>query len=210
MAGFVREEEIIYNLQHKLHSNGPALSAAWQRVATKMGKSGKYFQFILFNRSKINSIEILVYIVLVADCKVMYKSMRDAKRYRDKKIGGKSGDSGDENLTDDTSQDNWELKDALSFLTPTSSRFARKTMVMGGGASTESSPSTFNPIEEDESHDRSLDKLLFESENEPSSQSSVYSFVSNFYRLYFFVLNSIHYSSRSFFIVHKFEHTAYT
>lgn len=44
LAGFVKDEEIIYNLQHKLHSNGPALSAAWQRVATKMDKNGKYSQ----------------------------------------------------------------------------------------------------------------------------------------------------------------------
>lgn len=45
LASLVQEEEIIYNLQHKMHSNNAALSAAWKRVATKMEESGKYFRF---------------------------------------------------------------------------------------------------------------------------------------------------------------------
>lgn len=43
LASFVQKEGVIYNLQHKLHSNVPALSAAWQRVATQMEKNGNYF-----------------------------------------------------------------------------------------------------------------------------------------------------------------------
>lgn len=45
LASIVQDEEIIYNLQHKLHSNSSAMSAAWKRVATKMDKSGNYFRF---------------------------------------------------------------------------------------------------------------------------------------------------------------------
>ena len=41
LAGFLKEEDVIYNLQNKLHSNGPAVAAAWNRIATKMDKSGK-------------------------------------------------------------------------------------------------------------------------------------------------------------------------
>lgn len=111
----------------------------------------------------------------------MYKSMRDAIRYRQKKTVGKSGDSGGEDLNDDATQDDWTLKDALSFLTPTSSRFARKTMVMGGGELTKASTSTFDPAQEDEDHDRLQKKLLFEIDDDNSEQSSVYSFVSNFH-----------------------------
>lgn len=45
LASIVQDEEIIHNLQHKLHSNSSAMSAAWKRVATKMDKSGNYFRF---------------------------------------------------------------------------------------------------------------------------------------------------------------------
>lgn len=62
--------------------------------------------------------------------------MRDAYRYqRQKRIGGKSGDSGDE-VSIDGADDVWELKDALTFLAPTSFRFPRKTIVLGGSTDT--------------------------------------------------------------------------
>lgn len=61
----------------------------------------------------------------------MYKSIRDALRYRQKKITGKSGDSGDE-LMDDETQSNKskdsKLLDSLAFLTPTTSKFSRQTI----------------------------------------------------------------------------------
>lgn len=41
LANIIKEEEIIHNLSHRLHSNLSALSAAWDRVAQKMGKSGE-------------------------------------------------------------------------------------------------------------------------------------------------------------------------
>lgn len=84
----------------------------------------------------------------VDECKRMYKSIRDAVRYRRKKIPGKSGDSGDENMIDD-SNDDWELKEALSFLTPT--------------------------FEEDIARDRASNPFEIDGN---SSQSSVYSYVS--------------------------------
>lgn len=42
LAKIIEEEEIIHNLNHKLHSNLSAMSAAWDRVAKKMDKPGKY------------------------------------------------------------------------------------------------------------------------------------------------------------------------
>lgn len=49
LANIIEDEEIIYNLNHKLHSNLSAMSAAWERVAKKMNKSGKHlFYFFVF------------------------------------------------------------------------------------------------------------------------------------------------------------------
>lgn len=52
LASIIKDEEIIYNLKHKLHSNLSALSAAWERVAKKMDKPGEYilFFFILIQK----------------------------------------------------------------------------------------------------------------------------------------------------------------
>lgn len=36
LADLVKEEEIIYNIQHELYSNGPAVAAAWQPKWTKL------------------------------------------------------------------------------------------------------------------------------------------------------------------------------
>lgn len=185
LASIVQEEEIIYNLQHKLHSNSSAMSAAWKRVATKMDKSGNYFpffflQYYYFGCLNFNSIINVVNIVTVGDCKKIYRSCRDAVRYRQKKITGKSGDSGDENMNDDSIADDWELKESLSFLTPTSSRFARKTMVIGAGQPDES---TFDPLEDDLARERVNDP--FRRQNDQSSQDSVYSYVSILF--YFFL-----------------------
>lgn len=41
LADFIKDEEVIYNLNHRLHSNLSAVSAAWDRVAKKMDKPGK-------------------------------------------------------------------------------------------------------------------------------------------------------------------------
>lgn len=106
----------------------------------------------------------------VDECKKMYRSMRDAVRYRRNKIPGKSGDSGGENVDDDE-VDNWELKDALSFLTPTSSKFSRKTTVLGAGQST--SPE-FDPLEDELARERESNPFELD---EHSNQSSVYSYV---------------------------------
>lgn len=118
-------------------------------------------------------IDFILNISLVAECKVIYKSMRDAHRYRQKKIAGKSGDSGDEMHIDESSKDGGDSNDFLSFLTPTSSRFPRKTMVMGAATETmttpESSQHSYNPLEEDR------DTNPFN--NDDDSSASVYSFV---------------------------------
>lgn len=41
LAAAIRDEPIIYNLNHKLHSNLSATTAAWERIAKKVEKSGK-------------------------------------------------------------------------------------------------------------------------------------------------------------------------
>lgn len=41
LAECIKQEDVIFNIQNKLHSNAAAVLAAWQRVATKMDKPGK-------------------------------------------------------------------------------------------------------------------------------------------------------------------------
>lgn len=71
---------------------------------------------------------------LVDECKGLYRCIRDAARYRNRKIAGKSGDSGDETFTDEfttSDSDNY-----LAFLTPSPHKFPRKSMTFGGATST--------------------------------------------------------------------------
>lgn len=57
LAEILKSEEAIWDIQNKLHSNGSALTAAWERVATKMNKSGKLFLFfILFMKIQFFSV----------------------------------------------------------------------------------------------------------------------------------------------------------
>lgn len=107
--------------------------------------------------------------------------MRDALRYKRKKIKGKSGDSGDEMHVDETSKDGADSNDYLSFLTPTTSKFSRKTMVMGAATPpstlTESNLQVFNePTDDEIAHEQATD--LFTANDD--SSASVYSFVSTF------------------------------
>lgn len=90
-------------------------------MATKMNKTGKYFITCYFNLITLIWIQLdLLYALFsVAECKVLYKRMHDALRYRRTKIGEKSIDSGDELKNDDVINDDWEFKDSLAFLTPT-------------------------------------------------------------------------------------------
>lgn len=74
---------------------------------------------------------MIVYFFSAAECKIMYKSIRDAVRYRQKKVSGKSGDSGDDIDIDAQNSRDPDL-DSFAFLTPTSSKFPRKTAVLGG------------------------------------------------------------------------------
>lgn len=48
-AEILKSEEAIWDIQNKVYSNGSALAAAWERVATKMNKSGKLFLFFIFS-----------------------------------------------------------------------------------------------------------------------------------------------------------------
>lgn len=112
------------------------------------------------------------------ECKKMYKSMRDALRYRKKRISGKSGDSGDDVSIDESSKDDWDMKDALSFLAPTASKFPRQVIVLGG--STETPNVNFTP------DDGTPDDRIPEDDDPPkfpndpddeASGSTVYSYV---------------------------------
>lgn len=122
----------------------------------------------------LNVIDTVDILVLVAECKVLYKSMRDALRYQQKKkTVAKSGDSGGEDAADDElSREDCELKDALSFLTPTSSKFPRKTTVIGAGTSSLSS-TVDSPILDDEERDAQVFDC-----DDSSMASSTYSYVS--------------------------------
>lgn len=73
-----------------------------------------------------------LFLFVVLECKTLYKSIRDAARYRQKKAAGKSGDSGDEALNDDSENTSSEVSDSFAFLLPTSSKFPRKTLTFGG------------------------------------------------------------------------------
>lgn len=110
--------------------------------------------------------------------------MRDALRYRQKRIGGKSGDSGDDQAVDEE-QDDWELKDALAFLAPTSFRFPRKTTVLGGSAEAATSSFTQARSSVNATTDEDSSKLPFDLEDEVSN-SSVYSYVCpKFFSIYY-------------------------
>lgn len=110
-------------------------------------------------------------IFLVNECKALYKSIQDSLRYKRKKIAGKSGDSGDEMHVDETSNDS---NDYLAFLTPTSSKFPRKTLVMGA-ANSKQSPD--NP-DLDELYGTSLLNHFDQDDTSQTSASTVYSYVS--------------------------------
>lgn len=114
------------------------------------------------------------------ECKAIYRSMRDAVRYKRNKTRGKSGDSADDMHIDESSKEGGDSNDYLSFLTPTSSRFPRKTTVLGGArsetpTSTASSQQTLDgPTEEDIADEQAYDPFNTE---EDSNNSSAYSFV---------------------------------
>lgn len=118
--------------------------------------------------------------------------MRDAVRYRQKKISGKSGDSGDEALMDDASASGLSEKDGhLAFLLPTSVKYPRMTATFGGTKTTtkphtkvskDMSPTTANDLSNDSMNaslnDDDAFKMSFEDENSVDN-SSVYSYVSS-------------------------------
>lgn len=96
----------------------------------------------------------------------MYKSIRDAVRYRQKKVSGKSGDSGDEIDIDAQNSRDPDL-DSFAFLTPTSSKFPRKTAVLGGAAQPSSASESITG-----------DDIEFIPADDSESNTSVYSYES--------------------------------
>lgn len=98
--------------------------------------------------------------------------MRDAARYKRNKGSGKSGDSGGETDELDKSQDS--SQDDYPFLTPTSSKYPRKTTSFGGSSSSKNSL-TQAVDQDDWVHDDNGPGWL---DDDSNSSSSVYSHVS--------------------------------
>lgn len=167
LAGFIKDEDedVIFNINNKLHANGSAVAAAWKRVATKMEKSGKIIHIF---KHRLHISLHLLYFFSEADCKSLYRSIKDSLRHKRKKISGKSGDSGDE-IAGDDAIGNDESNDYLAFLTTTSRKFPRQTFTMGAGTSQQL---TFNQDSED--------SIIAQMELDDSSQTSasVYGYVS--------------------------------
>lgn len=108
---------------------------------------------------------------LVGDCKVLFKSIRDSLRYRQKKISGKSGDSGGDEMNEEMAGNDNDVDDALSFLASTSSKFPRKTMVLGGATNTASLARSQTPTSSAAADTEQQD-------SEAESSLSAYSYVS--------------------------------
>jgi len=89
LAKLVEQESVLWDQNNKQHCNNMALLAAWDRVASEMpGRN-------------------------VTECKTIWRSLKDAVRYRKNKIA----------KTDDTDEieeyeldKNWEFSDCMSFL----------------------------------------------------------------------------------------------
>lgn len=113
----------------------------------------------------------------------MYKSMRDALRYRQKKITGKSGDSGNDEMFDDMAEGDTETDDYLAFLSPTRQKFPRTTMSIGAAAKSSSEKLNESPFNDsnDSQNFNELSKMLeVEHVNSQSMEkASVYSYVSS-------------------------------
>lgn len=102
--------------------------------------------------------------------------MRDALRYRQKRISGKSGDSGDDVSIDELTQDDWDMSKALAFLSPTASKFPRQTTVLGGSSGTPASSFTQIRTPTKSMTDEDSPKIPVDFDDEASG-STVYSYV---------------------------------
>lgn len=112
----------------------------------------------------------------------MYKSMRDALRYRQKKITGKSDDSGNDEMFDNMAEGDTENDDYLAFLSPTRQKFPRTTMSIGAAAKSSSEKLNESPFNDYDSQNfNELSKMLeVEHVNSQSMEkASVYSYVSS-------------------------------
>lgn len=131
-----------------------------------------------------------------SECKNVYRKILDAVRYQRKKNATKSGDSGGENIDDDDrDKKNEELNSSKEFslddyplLSPTSSKFPRRTTTIGGSSSMQTrKPTESQDVQHDDTHTPDDDHNSWEdfinSRTESiSSSSSVYSYVGYYNR----------------------------
>lgn len=173
LAECIKVEDVIHNINNKLHSNGPAMSAAWQRIARKMGKDGNKLISSTLVEYFWNFAENFLVFFSVTACKAIYKSIQDSLRCKRKKIGGKSGDSGDETNADDSSKtgDDGDSNDYLAFLSPTSTKFPRKTITLDAAASMKI------PQNLDDVPDNMINAVVELIDPDPSYQTSSQDFV---------------------------------
>lgn len=101
--------------------------------------------------------------------------MKDALRYRKKRMGGKSGDSGDD-LSIDEIADDPELN-AFAFLLPTSSRFPRETTVLGGSAGAPNDRFTKARTPTNVTTDEDSTKFPFDEDDASTPTKAVYAYV---------------------------------
>lgn len=137
----------------------------------------KYCVCIYYNK--------IINLILVRDCKALYRKIRDAARYQRKKTTGKSGDSGDEGCDDEPNNSRGSAIDDYPFLSPTSSKHPRKTATYGGSSSvkplqSDSESAKLSTAEYNQYDDYSRPPWLDDEE----TSGSVYSYVSIFIQIY--------------------------
>ncbi|XP_037046440.1 uncharacterized protein LOC119081541 [Bradysia coprophila] len=101
LAKLVEKEPALWDKNNELHFHGPALLAAWRKVSKQMpGRE-------------------------VAECKIIWKSLKDAVRNRKNKIA-RASDGADESRVRKNDNDmDWELGDCLTYLMDEPSSISR-------------------------------------------------------------------------------------
>lgn len=112
LAKLVEQEPVLWDRNNQFHCNNHALSAAWSRIASEMsGRNGIFYDFTLC----VRYVEVNQILLLVVDCKTIWKSLKDAVRYRKNKTA-KTTDGTDEPRDEYDTDSYWELSHCMSFI----------------------------------------------------------------------------------------------